>query len=63
MGNHGVYWGRLSVVEAGIKEFVDALGLRFGLFGDNTHIRLQGYNLAAELALSSNLGYEHRVEV
>ncbi len=56
MGNHWVYWGRLSVVEDGIEKFVDELGLRFGLFDDNTQIRIQGYNLAAELAISSNLG-------
>ncbi len=56
MGNHWVYWGRLSLVEDGVEEFVDELSLRFGLFDDNTQIRLQGYNLAAELAISSNLG-------
>ncbi len=55
MGNHWLYWGKLSVVEDGIEEFVDELSLRFGLFDDNTQIRLQGYNLAAELAISSNL--------
>ncbi len=59
MGNNWLYWGRLSVMEDGIEEFVDELGLRFGLFDDNTQIRLQGYNLVVELAISSNLGKEH----
>ncbi len=45
-------WDRLPVVweEEGILEFVDEL------FDDNTQIRLQGDNLAAELTMSSSMG-------
>ncbi len=42
--------------EDGIVEFIEE---RFGLFDDNTQIRLQGDNLAVELTISWNIGKEH----
>ncbi len=50
-------WNSLPGVSAedGIVEFVEELCLHFGLFDDNTQIRLQGVNLAAELTI----GKEH----
>ncbi len=54
-------WNKLAgvSVEDGIVEFVEEHCLRFGLFNDNIHIRLQGNNLAAELTIVSNMGKEH----
>ncbi len=54
-------WDRLPVVrvEDGILEFVEEFSLRFGLLKSNTQIRLQADNLAAELAIFSNMGKEH----
>ncbi len=45
--------------EDGIVEFVEELSLHVRLFDDDTSIRLQGYNLAAELTISSNMNKEH----
>ncbi len=41
------------IVEDGI---VEELSLRYGIFDDNTQIRFQGDNVAAELKVSSNMG-------
>ncbi len=43
----------------GIVEFVEQLSLRFRLFDDNTQMRLQGDDVAAELTISSKMGKEH----
>ncbi len=45
--------------EYGIVKFVEELCLHLGFFDDNTHIRLQEDNLAAELRISSNTGKKH----
>ncbi len=50
-------WDRWSVVmaEEGIAEFVEELSLLFGLFDEDTQIRLQGDNMTTDFTISSNI--------